>query len=423
MGVLLGFFLSTGLVFGAYDGTLGIETTLFIFFYSLVGFIFPRAIGISLSTLQAGAIVALFVSIFRGNFESSFAAILIFGACFAGQHLIVVLRPKSSASVGAESPFSRIKFPTLNPSQTTIGGAFDFDYDLWDEYVENLEYPEIPIGQVLLKHKVDDSKIQDWQKIFLARFTDEAVLLSSPDNVDIAELVGNTFENNQRLPFSKISKMQISNSGLTSTELHLEIAGFKADVVFEVPNSQKDNLLTLLQVWESRNSVHKFRDLYNATRDDRLEMFMERTGPAMSLKERQFCNKLASQWTSIKNDARKKLFESNGDIDYRYQGLYEFSASNAGKLRAVADPRRLFRLMFPLRLEYHSILHGQDLIRMGDDFDSSLHKLENDFLSRPELKPSNFDELVEETKIYFHDPQVKRMFIDVTSYIPRNFHN
>jgi hypothetical protein len=423
MGVLLGWLLSFGIVANSFDGTLGYEDAGVLFFYSLFGLIFPRTIGTSLSVIQAGSVLGGVISLFTGNSNSLFANILIFIVSFAGQHLIILARRNASASVGAESPFSRFKFPTLDRSQEINGGAFDFDYDLWDEHVENLEYPEIPIGQVLLKHKVDDSKIQDWQRTFLARFTDEAVLLSSPDDSKIAKHVSNTFEDNQRIPFSKISKVQIANSGLTSTELHIKIDGFESEVVFEVANSQKDSLLTLVRVWDSRNSVNKFRDLYNATRDDRMEMFMGRTGPALSVKERQLCNRLASQWTSINNDARKKLFEANGNMDYRYQGLYEFSASNAGKLRAVADPRRLFRLMFPLRLEYQSILHGQDLVRMGDDFDSSLHKLENDFQSLPEIKPTNFNELIEQTKIYFHNPEVKRMFTDVTSYIPRNFYN
>ena len=104
MGFLAGLFLAFLVASFAWDGdlsTFGVEGLLFFAFALAVGFVLPRSTGIAMTGLSAGSVIALIISIFKGDMSGVWISIVILGGSILVQNLIVILRPGASASVGA----------------------------------------------------------------------------------------------------------------------------------------------------------------------------------------------------------------------------------------------------------------------------------------------------------------------------------
>lgn len=419
MGFFIGLLTSFGIVLGAFDGTLQFGFALGLVFYSLLGLVFPRTIGTSLSIIQAGSAVGLIVALFLGNFESLISCIVIFLVAFAGQHFIVATRPNASASVGATSPFRTKK------EKRTISSQYqeNFDSELWDDFSGQLEYPEIALGQVLVMYKVKNSAISDWQRTFLARFTDEAIFLNSPDDFSIVNEIDFVFEENQRIPFSAIDQLAIVTAGVNYTEFVIRSESNKLNVNLEVDSDFKSDLLMLVKVWDCRNAINKFSEIYRATGDSRFEIFKDLVKEPLNPSLSSQCKKVARAWKSITNTIRPHLFNDYKSFAKPYSKLNEFASSNEEQLRALVDPRRLFRVMFPLLRERQSLLYDQLFLRLANDFEKSLFDLEPLLKEFPEVKPENFDDLVKETRELLSLPRAKDMFANVTGYVERRFYD
>ena len=85
----------------------GVRDLTFFAFALAVGFFFPRTTGIAMTGLQAGSVITLIITLFRGDFSGVWGSCVIFGGAALVQILITVLRPGASASVGA---FTGIEF-------------------------------------------------------------------------------------------------------------------------------------------------------------------------------------------------------------------------------------------------------------------------------------------------------------------------
>jgi hypothetical protein len=104
MGFILSLLLAWLVVSMGWSGELsgwGVRDLTFFAFALAVGFFFPRTIGIAMTGLQAGSVITLIITLFRGDFSGVWVSFVIFGGAALVQILITVLRPGASASVGA----------------------------------------------------------------------------------------------------------------------------------------------------------------------------------------------------------------------------------------------------------------------------------------------------------------------------------
>jgi hypothetical protein len=106
MGFLLSLLLAWLVISMGWSGELsgwGAQDLPVFAFALAVGFFFPRTIGIGVTGLQAGSVITLIISLFRGDLSGVWVSCVIFAGAALVQILITVLRPGASASVGAST--------------------------------------------------------------------------------------------------------------------------------------------------------------------------------------------------------------------------------------------------------------------------------------------------------------------------------
>jgi hypothetical protein len=422
MGLIIGLFISWGIISGAYAGTLSFGAGLLILVYSLMGSLFPRIVGASLSTVQGGAAIAGIASLLRGNFESLIACVIIFVVCFGGQHLIVAIRPNASALVGAESP---LRAPSINrraTSGTSSGynkARNNYEPGYWHHLSAFLGSGEIPLGQINIGYQYIDrnneggSKAHTDHRWAVARYTDESIQFSRIQGYDAYGLIEFQFEPDEPISYEDISEIEIVETGNLFIQVRFKSETLNFNVVVDVNKNYQEDVECLIDVWKASQSGDKYKALSLATNDPRMKALYALTSEDFSRKEITEARALARTWKQL----TKPIYQVKDENLSRYKySITSFMNSNYTKLSCLIDPKYLFRYIVPTKAFYESLWHremGGDLIL---NFEDGLTEANAAFELAEFERPAEFDSLVERTRNLLNTPHAIKILSD-TSFV------
>lgn len=440
MAFFLGVFISLPIVFGALNESISIILLPMYLLYSFLGIIFPRTVGTSLVTVQIASAIGSLIGLLNWNLSSIAVCIAIFIVCFAGQHLIVRLRPMASMSVGAARS-SISPRPKAKAQEKFFENAINnYHPNFWNDQHSLVEAYEIPLGQIVMRYQIpldrisalkethgkDDTQrtsdqwmlkyLEDpYYSAFVARYTDDAIYFLEPQGKGIIQELEFTFHNDQRVAFAEIVKFEILNADKQNVIFTMTSDNKDFDLVLETALSNKNDLECLIKTWEANSSIDKFKLIAQATNDPRIKFIRDITIDPVPTGFIDQVDELESDWYWLSKNFKKDYSDKSGIFK-----VTDFMDSNREKLRVIGDGRIMFTYSFPTLAFYNSMFHRIMGGHLGADFDSGLAGLNKFLLEHDIDKPDSFDDLVIKTREILDHPRAQATLRDLRFGIPNS---
>ena len=440
MAVFIGIFISLPIVFGALDETISVVLVPTYLLYSFLGLIFPRTVGSSLVTVQIASAIGSLIGLLTWNLSSIAVCVAIFIVCFAGQHLIVRLRPMASMSVGATNSNGKTR-PNAKAQEKFFENAINnYHPNFWKDQNSLVESYEIPLGQIVMRYRVPPDRISalkethgkdeiqirgdeftlkyledPYYSAFVSRFTDDAIYFLEPQGKGIIQELEFTFHNDQRVAFAEIVKFEILNTDKQNVIFTMKSELEDFDLVLETALSNKNDLECLIKTWEANSSIDKFKLIAQATNDPRIKFIRDITIDPIPPGFIDEVDELESEWYWLS----KNFKEDYSDVSGIFK-VTDFMDSNREKLRVIGDGRIMFTYSFPTLAFYNSMFHRIMGGHLGADFDSGLAAINNFLLEHDIDRPDSFDDLVIKTREILNHPRAKATLRDLRFGIPNS---
>jgi hypothetical protein len=435
---LLGIFISLPIVFGALDESISVFLLPMYLLYSFLGLIFPRTVGTSLVTVQIASAIGSLIGLLTWNLSSIAVCIGIFIVCFAGQHLIVRLRPMASMSVGATKSTSSTK---AKAQEKFYENAINnYHPNFWKDQHSLVEAYEIPLGQIVMRYRIPLNRIaalkethgkneiqitsdefmlkyleDSYYSCFVARYTDDAIYFHEPQGKEIIQELEFTFHNDQRVAFADIVKFEILNTDKQNVIFTMKSEVEDFDLVLDTDLSNKNDLECVIKTWEANSSIDKFKLIAQATNDPRIKFIRDITIDPIPPGFIDQVDELESEWYWLSKNFKKDYSDQSGIFK-----VTDFMDSNREKLRVIGDGRIMFTYSFPTLAFYNSMFHRIMGGHLGADFDSGLAGVNKFLLEHDIDKSDSFDDLVIKTREILNHPRAKATLRDLRFGIPNS---